>query len=181
MLPQLLCLLPFLLLRPTVANDLITAARDNDLPVFQTAIQLSSADINGQNDAGGTALQWASYHGNFEMVDALVSSGADIDLGNTLGYTPLIQSIMNNHPAVALYLIREKADVSRMTEDTHSTALHYGSWHGSSMHNVVESLIDSGANMMASDKHGHRPISIANGEGHRAVRDMIGRRSGETL
>ena len=98
MLPQL-CLLAVLLLVPAVANDLIKAARDNDLPVFQTAIQSSSADINGQNDAGGTALQWASYHGNFEMVDALVSSGADIDLGNTLGYTPLIQSIMNNHPA----------------------------------------------------------------------------------
>jgi uncharacterized protein len=162
-------------------NSLIDAARKSDLSLFLSILQSTpTINFNYKNDAGATALQWAAYNGNFEMVDALISSGADIDLSNDLGYTPLISAIMNKHTDVALYLIRENADVTLKTKDTHSTALHYASWF-QEMHDVAEALIDSGADMMADDKHGHRPISIASGSGHRELTNMIGRRSGETL
>ena len=183
----------------TYLPPVIVAARDNDLPALLSILRSKPIEpassnlpssfsnppspgsflVDVQNSAGGSALQWAAHHGNLEMVDALVASGANVNLSNRANYTPLIHAIMNQHSACALFLIREKADVNQKTIDTHSTALHYASWHG--MTEVVETLIDNGADMMASDKHGHRSISIANGEGHRELREMIGKRSGETL
>ena len=180
----------FLLLLSSSAQEedeprLIMAARKNDLTSFLVEMRTPSNDnpsynsIDAQNQHGSTALQWAAFHGNLEMVDALVSSGADIDLGNKLGYTPLMLSVMKKHEGVAIYLIRARADVNAKTLDVQSTALHYASWHGA--YDVVEALIEYGADMIATDAHGHRAVSVASGSGHRKVRDMIARRSGESL
>ena len=164
---------------------LVISARENDLKSFLVEMRTPSNDnpshnsIDAQNQHGGTALQWAAFHGNLEMVDALISSGANVNLGNKLGYTPLMLSVMKKHEGVAIYLIRARADVNVKTLDVQSTALHYASWHGA--YDVVETLIEYGADMMATDAHGHRAVSVASGSGHRKVRDFIARRSGESL
>tara|TARA_B110000208_G_C11437758_1_gene309633 strand:+ start:23 stop:571 length:549 start_codon:yes stop_codon:yes gene_type:complete len=158
---------------------LVELARDNDLGDFMKEIRTSTLSIDIQNENGATALHWACHHGNLEMVDTLVTSGADLNLPNNVGYTPLHHSVMGQHTAVAIYLIRAGAEVNAKTLDASSTALHYAAWKG--MLEVVEELVNAGADMIATDAHGHRAISIASGSGHRAVREFLGRRSGVSL
>ncbi|KAJ2450697.1 hypothetical protein EV183_004103 [Coemansia sp. RSA 2336] len=47
-------------------------------------------DINGQNKMNGwTALHWACVRGNIEVVGALIRAGAQTDIKNNKGQTPL--------------------------------------------------------------------------------------------
>ncbi len=131
-----------------------------------------------QTSTGATALQWAAHHGLIDMVSALVQSNADLNLPNHKGYSPLLQATGSGHAAVSLLLLRAGADPNEpVTKDSRSTPLMYASWKG--MLEVVEALIDAGANMQAEDNHGHRAISIAEGSGHREIALLIARRSGE--
>ena len=156
--------------------SIIAAAEQNDLTTFMSIMRSTSISIDVQNDNGATALQWAAHHGNLEMVDTLITSGANVNLANEVGYTPLIHACMGEHEGVALYLIRAKADVNAITKDAQSTALMFASWKG--MLEVVKELVGNGANMMATDSHGHRAISVAK---NREVREYLARRSGEDL
>ena len=135
--------------------------------------------VDSTNALGATALSWAAHNGDLNMLDALLQSGASADLANNRGYTPLMMACMHEHPAAALWLLRHGAQPDLKTSDSQSTALMFAAWRG--LGEVVQELIQAGADMNLEDAHGHRAISIAEGEGHRDITMMIGRRSGLML
>ena len=55
----------------------------------------------------------------------------------------------------------------------------FSAWKG--LTEVVRELINYDANVNLEDAHGHRAISIAEGEGHRDITMIIGRRAGLML
>jgi ankyrin repeat protein len=137
------------------------------------------AVVDERNENGATALSWAAHSGDLNMIDALLQSGATVDLANSRGYTPLMMACMHEHSAAALWLLRHGAAPDVVTSDSQSTALMFAAWKG--LGEVVQELIQAGADMNLEDAHGHRAISIAEGEGHRDITMMIGRRSGLML
>src|SRR5690606_3486106 len=48
-----------------------------------------AALVNQRSADGSTALHWASYHGDLELVQALLNAGALADVTNNYGSTPL--------------------------------------------------------------------------------------------
>ena len=135
--------------------------------------------VNSQNANGATALSWAAHNGDINMIDALLQSGADTNLSNNRGYTPLMMACIHEHEAAAIYLLRHGALPDHRTSDSRSTALMFAAWKG--LGEVVKELIKAGADMNLEDAHGHRAISISEGEGHRDITLLIGRRAGLML
>jgi ankyrin repeat protein len=58
-----------------------------------------------------SSLLYAAREGHLEMVQLLLSSGANIEQADANGVTPLLMAIMNNQIPVAHLLIRKGADV----------------------------------------------------------------------
>lgn len=71
------------------------------------AIQLivNGADVQQKDAYGLTSLMYAARYGNAQIVDLLLERGAEINVANHLGRTPLIEAIINNHRKITDKLI----------------------------------------------------------------------------
>ena len=76
------------------------------------------ADVNKKTPEGWTALFCAADAGDLETAQALVGKGADINARvNETRRTPLIESIIADHPEVAGFLIGKGADVNAKSKE----------------------------------------------------------------
>jgi len=62
---------------------------------------------------GRTPLHYAAQHGAAISSLSLISRGAQLDRVDNEGNTPLAIALRYKHPQYALFIIREKADVTR--------------------------------------------------------------------
>jgi ankyrin repeat protein len=62
------------------------------------------AQLNTQNDTGGTALHLATFWGHFDLVKLLVNEGARMDVKNDKGRTPLDLAGNFGHKTIAKFL-----------------------------------------------------------------------------
>jgi len=103
-------------LAPLAAHaDLMDAARDND--TRQSLIELSSpeTDVNMRMSDGTTPLHWAVYHGNLDLVEELVDSGADVNARNEYGSSPMSEAGVRGDADILRILIDADADVEAPT------------------------------------------------------------------
>lgn len=84
-----------------------------------------------------TPLLFATREGNLELTRMLVEAGADIEMADANGITPLINAILN-------YSV---VSVKRAPQSDHLRIAHY--------------LIDAGANVNAQDWYGQTPLWVA--------------------
>ena len=59
------------------------------------------ADPDGAQGDGATALHWAAYRDDAEMVAALIQAGADVQRANRYGVTPLALAARNGSAAIS--------------------------------------------------------------------------------
>ena len=74
--------------------------------------------IGGKN--GRRPLNWASQYNYTNMIELLISAGADINQTNLSGYTPLHHAAENNAMASVKLLLSMGADVDKKTNDNHT-------------------------------------------------------------
>jgi len=67
--------------------------------------------------AARSALRWAAYNGHTDTVRALISRGADINKGDTEGYTALHEAALYGHHETLLALLELKAWVNPRTDE----------------------------------------------------------------
>jgi ankyrin repeat protein len=67
---------------------LIDAAKRSDLATARTLVQ-QGLDVNARAGDGATALHWAAYRDQAELVQLLIKSNAAVNATNDLGVTPL--------------------------------------------------------------------------------------------
>jgi ankyrin repeat protein len=58
------------------------------------------ADVNAPQVDGATALHWAIYRDDEELVDLLIRSGANIKAANRDGATPLAMAALYGKPSI---------------------------------------------------------------------------------
>lgn len=106
---------------------------------------------------GRTLLSLAAACGYVDMAEALIKQGADINLNNQddLGYTPLIESSREGKPEMVKYLVEKGADLER-GDTRNGTALLHAVISAHS--NILEILIDAGANVNTTDTDGNTPL-----------------------
>ncbi|NPA58483.1 MAG: ankyrin repeat domain-containing protein [Aquificae bacterium] len=67
---------------------LIVSAQLGDVERVKLALA-KGADVNAQDDKGGTALHWAVFYGHGDIVRLLLMHGANPDIKDRNGITPV--------------------------------------------------------------------------------------------
>jgi hypothetical protein len=94
-------------------------------------------------------LHIASRGGHFDAVKELVTAGADVNLRNPQGFTPLMLAVLSDRPDIAGYLIAKGADVDRRDDDG-ATPLSAAIYHGALK--CAEILLEAGADANGSER-----------------------------
>lgn len=76
---------------------------------IDTGFDINSAE---PGDFGSSLLHNAIRYGQMEIFNYLIDSGADIDFVDAVGWTPLMESIIDSQPAFGKVLVERGADQS---------------------------------------------------------------------
>ncbi len=90
-------------------EPLLTAAKKQDWETVTTHLQ-NKSNVNQAQADGTTALSWAVYWDNLEVVSQLIKVRANVNAGNDIGVTPLMLAVRNRNPEMVSTLLKAKAD-----------------------------------------------------------------------
>jgi len=136
-------------------ETLFDAANDGDIDRLEAAL-LPSININALEAdpfQGRASLHVAAQSGNVTAIHFLLAHGAEVDLRNSEGETPLHEAAYWARPEAIRALLDAGADASRPTGDYSYTALHNVLKHKYSVTptqiETIELLLDRGLDLNA--------------------------------
>ena len=131
-----------------------------------------NAIMNARDSYGKSALHHAHVgkNGSLDIVNMLISKGADIEAEDRGGWTPLmIAAVKRQHSLVEL-LISSGASLDKKNRKGH-TAFHYACKNAST--DIVNMLISKGANIEEEDHDGLTPLMWAAMTGYYSVVEVL--------
>jgi ankyrin repeat protein len=135
------------------------------------ALLRQKADVNAPQADGMTALHWAAYQDDLEMVTLLVRAGANVKAPNRYGVTPLSLACTNGNSEIVERLLQAGADPNT-TLPGGETALMTAARVGSVT--SVKALLARGADVHAVDeRRGQTALMWAAAEGHANVVELL--------
>ena len=90
--------------------QLVELAKEQEWSAVHSLLNEKSTDVNARQPDGATALAWATYWDDLATVQHLLDAGADPDLGNDYGVTPLILAAENRSMPVIEALLKAGTD-----------------------------------------------------------------------
>ena len=121
-------------------------------------------DVNASQVDGMTALHWAAYHDDLEIVELLVRAGADIKAANRYGVTPLSLACTNANVVMVELFLDAGADPNTSLPGG-ETALMTAARTGRV--GAVKALLSRGADVHARESlRGQTALMWAAAEGH---------------
>ncbi len=124
---------------------------------FLQAILKTNVDVNIRNNFDITPLHLSvdnQYYGfNPAVMKALIAAGADVNLADKNGNTPLITAIRNRHFEAVQLLVKAGADVNIRTKYSDQNALMIAA-SVRAPQGIFECLLDAGANPALRSKDG---------------------------
>ena len=138
-----------------------------DPAVCQVLID-AGADIETKNDKGRSPLHAASCFGKLGTVKMLVRAGAGVRVADNTGATCLMLAAYYGHTETVCYLVGlPDVEVNYAANDDGFTALHCAVQEGHP--DVVEVLIDAGADIEARTTEASTPLHYACENGKLAI------------
>ncbi|XP_018124253.1 ankyrin repeat domain-containing protein 12 isoform X2 [Xenopus laevis] len=117
--------------------------------------------VNKRNERGETPLHMAAIRGDISQVKELICMGANVNVKDFAGWTPLHEACNMGYYDVAKVLIAAGADVNTQGLDD-DTPLHDAASSGH--RDIVKLLLRHGGNAFQANKHGARPVDVAETE-----------------
>jgi ankyrin repeat protein len=146
--------------------DLWKAARDGDVEKIKTLLA-EGENVNAKHD-GDTPLHEAAYHKQAEAIKELVQLGGKINAKNDEGDTPIKLAVQNGADTNLVELmIQLGSDINKGSSEP------LGEAAASGREQVVQCLLDHGANPNGSAKGLMVPLCGAAGNGNTAVVRML--------
>src|SRR5438128_1887867 len=84
---------------------LVEAVRSRDKAAVLSLLK-QHADVNTTQADGATALAWAAHWDDLEMTDLLVGAGANVNMANDYGITPLSLACTNGSAVMVERLLK---------------------------------------------------------------------------
>ena len=135
-----------------VDSALLDAAKEGNIEAVKQHLA-NGADVNAKDD-GWTPLHNAAGYSTKEMVELLISNGANVNAKNEDGWTPLHDAATKE---VAELLIDKGADMEAKDKDDW-TPLHKAAFGGHK--EMVELLIAEGADVNAKGEDEWTPLNL---------------------
>jgi len=121
-------------------------------------------DVNAAQPDGTTALHWATYHDDLDLVNRLLTAGASVTATNRYGVTPLSLACVNGNAAIVSRFLDAGADANASLpggETMLMTAARTGKVE------AVRVLLTRGADVHAKEpRRGQTALMWAAAEGH---------------
>jgi ankyrin repeat protein len=92
----------------------VTQAKNHELAVSMLA---KGADVHARSSDGTTALQWAVYNDDADLVQRLIKAGADVSAKNDYGATPLWTASTVADPVVMKALLKAGANANEQNAE----------------------------------------------------------------
>jgi ankyrin repeat protein len=128
-------------------SDVADAAMRGERAAIRTLIQ-QKADVNAAQIDGATAVHWAVYKDDAEMLETLITAGALTDVKNREGITPLQMASLFGDARVVDRLIKAGAD-AKQRGPAGETMLMLAARNGNP--EVIKVLLAAGVNVNARE------------------------------
>jgi uncharacterized protein len=153
---------------PQTLADLIRAGNRE---AVLAAITSPDIDVNALEPDGSTAVQWATYRVDHEMVRALLKAGAKANVTNHFGSSPLSEAVKLGDLELTRMLLDAHADVNSPNQDN-QTALMLAASIDSGP--IAQLLIARGASVNAVESfRGQTALMWAAAENHPEMVDLL--------
>jgi len=151
-------------------SEVADALKAGDLAGARKLVE-QHADVNAPQSDGATALDWAVYRSDKEMVDLLLGAGANARAASREGSTPLWLASINGDAAIIAALLKAGADANEHLP-LGRTPLMAASRTGNV--EAIQVLLDHGADVNARETlRGTTPLMWAADEGHAAAIQLL--------
>ena len=135
--------------------ELAKAIRDGDLKAVRAQLD-AGVDVNARDADGDTSLLLAAVYAGPECVELLLKKGADVNVANKLGVTPLHRAATNYEKAKLL--IDAGANVKVTTKSGRTPLTLAAHKYGNSK--TVKLLLDKGGDAKERNARGVNPIQV---------------------
>jgi ankyrin repeat protein len=153
------------------AETLVDLVRAGNRDAVLAAITSPDIDLNAQAPDGSTALMWATYKVDHELVRALLKAGASARTANRYGSSPLAEAVKLGDVDLVRMLLDARADPDSPNEDN-QTALMIAADVGSLP--VTKLLIKRGAQVNAVERfRGQTALMWAAAANHADVVELL--------
>ncbi len=122
--------------------------------------------VNHISPEGKSPLHVAASIGSVDMVNELLSRGADANLAAPTGQTPLHWAAWNNRTFVIPQLLKKSAKIDAKDREGNTPLILAAHKNHKE---AVKLLLEKGANKNIRNKNGENAINIANDEGHAEI------------
>ena len=152
-------------------ETLVDLVRNGQREAVIAAITSPDIDIDATAPDGATALHWATYQVDHELVAALLKAGASADVSNQYGSTPLTEAVKLGDVELVRLLLEAGADPDSPNQDN-QTALMLAANIGAL--EIAELLIEHGADVNAIEQfRGQTALMWAAAQNHPAVAELL--------
>ncbi|HEX8651084.1 MAG TPA: ankyrin repeat domain-containing protein [Pyrinomonadaceae bacterium] len=140
---------------------LVKAAFDNDMAALKELID-AGADVNAIDELyQASALMMAVAGGNLEMVQLLLWAGAEVNVRNSRGETPLMYLSERSTFEVAKALLAAGAKIDLQDKDGETALMTLATFNNG---DVMQALIDAGAAVNMKNNKGETALILAASE-----------------
>ncbi len=149
-------------------TPLLAATAPSDKEEFQ------ATDLTAQvrfNAVQRRAAAMQMHEQQLALARALVAHGAQVNVRNRAGATPLIQAVRLRNDSLVDFLLRSGADPNAVDLTGKVAPLHLASGRG--LTNIIALLLNAKANVNLTDSRGETPLGYALHEGHRGVAALL--------
>lgn len=139
-------------------TPLMYAVLGNNIEVVRLFIR-QGVDLDTVANNGWSAVMIAAAKGRTESLKELLYHAADPNLPDIYGWTPLMRAVYENRELAARLLLEDPRTGLNRHGENGVTALHIATVRG--FPNLVELLLESGADRYLRDEVGRTPYQIA--------------------
>jgi hypothetical protein len=159
-------------------KQILEAAGDGDLARVKLMLTEDPNLVNRKGPYGTTPLHAAVEAGHKEIVEFLISRGADVNAKQSgpVGLAPLHIAAFKDYRDLAELLLAAGALVN-IRENSGKTALHGAAWHGCK--EMAQVFIAKGAEINTKDDMNKTALDYALAQGHTEIADLLRANAGQ--